>query len=131
MIVVLDSNVIVSALQFGSRISSPMLALAKATEKDQIAASTEMRAEVFGILVEKFNWTATEANESLAPVFDPAIHVILHNTVRLCRDPADDMILECAERAHAHLIVTGDKDLLALSTYGQTAIVTPAEYLLL
>lgn len=131
MIVVLDSNVIVSALQFGSRISSPVLALAKATKQDQIAASTEMRSEIFGILVKKFNWTAAEANESLDPIFAAAIRVTLHGTIRICRDPGDDMILECAQRGHADLIVTGDKDLLALTSHGRTAIVTPAEYLLL
>lgn len=83
MIVVLDSNVIVSALQFGSRISSPVLALAKATKQDQMAASTEMRSEVFGILVEKFNWSAAEAGESLDRIFESAIRV----TTPRCRPP--------------------------------------------
>jgi len=131
MIVVLDSNVIVSALQFGSRISSPVLALAKATKQDRVAASSEMRNEVFRILVEKFDWSIAEAEEALQPIFRQAIRVNLRGTVHLCRDPADDMVLECAERAHADLIVTGDKDLLALTRHGRTSIVTPAEYLLL
>ena len=45
------------------------------------------------------------------------------------RPRADDMLLECAERAHADLLITGDKDLLALTPHGRTAIVTLAEYL--
>lgn len=99
MIVVLDSNVIVSALQFGSRISSPVLALAKATKQDRVAASSEMRNEVFRILVEKFDWSVAEAEEALQPIFRQAIRVTLRGTVHLCRDPADDMVLACAERA--------------------------------
>ena len=60
-----------------------------------------------------------------------AIRVILQHTVHLCRDPDDDKILECAERAEADLIVTGDADLLSIGSYGRTHIVTPAAYLIL
>ena len=47
----------------------------------------------------------------------------------ICRDPKDDFILECAETGRADLIVTGDKDLLSLASYGRTEIVTPRQYL--
>jgi predicted nucleic acid-binding protein len=57
-----------------------------------------------------------------------ALRVHLHGTVHLCRDPKD-MVLECAERAGADLIVTGDKDLLVLGAFGRTRIVTAAQYL--
>ncbi len=39
------------------------------------------------------------------------------------------MVLECAHRAGADLIVTGDKDLLVLGSFESIRIVTPAEYL--
>jgi predicted nucleic acid-binding protein len=35
----------------------------------------------------------------------------------ICRDPKDEPILECAERAAAERIVTGDHDLLSLVSY--------------
>jgi putative PIN family toxin of toxin-antitoxin system len=41
------------------------------------------------------------------------------------RDPNDDMILECAVEAKAHLIVTFDKDLLDMKTYEGIAISHP------
>lgn len=47
----------------------------------------------------------------------------------VCRDPDDDDVLACAVSAGADLIVSGDKDLLALGTYQGIAIVTPAEAL--
>ena len=47
----------------------------------------------------------------------------------ICRDPKDDFILECAETGKADLIVTGDKDLLSLKTYGAINIFTPRQYL--
>jgi predicted nucleic acid-binding protein len=57
----------------------------------------------------------------------PPLHrVTVSRTHRLCRDPGDDKFLECAERARAVLLITGDKDLLPLRTHGRTRIVTPA-----
>jgi len=50
-------------------------------------------------------------------------------TVHACRDPSDDKILEVAVNGGATLIVTGDKDLLALNPFRCTAIVTPASHL--
>lgn len=53
----------------------------------------------------------------------------IRGTVSACRDPDDNKVLECAERAGADLIVTGDKDLLVLSSHAGIKIITPAEYL--
>jgi len=47
----------------------------------------------------------------------------------ICRDPKDDFILECAQTGNADLIVTGDKDLLSLKSFGSIQIVTPRQYL--
>ena len=41
----------------------------------------------------------------------------------IVRDPADNRILECAEKTGADLIVTGDRHLLKLRRFGKTAIV--------
>ena len=43
------------------------------------------------------------------------------------RDVDDDAVLACALTASANLIVSGDKDLLALKHYQGIAIVTPAQ----
>jgi predicted nucleic acid-binding protein len=49
--------------------------------------------------------------------------------IHVCRDPNDDMVLECAVVSGAQFIVTGDKDLLVLNPYSGIQIVTPAEFL--
>jgi predicted nucleic acid-binding protein len=56
--------------------------------------------------------------------------VRLRGTAKLCRDPHDDMFLECAEIAAADFLVTSDNDLLVLGAYKKTRIVDPATYLL-
>ena len=129
MIVVFDTNVTVSALQFAARQGTPTRALEKAVNEETIATSDEIDAELFRILTEKFNWTQQRVTAALKRMLERSIRVILHGTVHLCRDPADDMFLECAERAHADLIITGDKDLLAVKSHKHTKIVTTAEYL--
>ena len=49
--------------------------------------------------------------------------------VRACRDPKDDMFLEVAVNGSADLIVTGDRDLLALHPFLGIPILSPADYL--
>ena len=52
--------------------------------------------------------------------------VVISTTIRTCRDPRDDKFLELAVDGRADLIVTGDKDLLEISPFQGTAILTPA-----
>jgi uncharacterized protein len=45
----------------------------------------------------------------------------------VCRDPNDDHVVATALAVNAHVIVTGDKDLLALSQYHSIRILTRLE----
>jgi putative PIN family toxin of toxin-antitoxin system len=36
--------------------------------------------------------------------------------ISICRDPEDNMVLECCRAAQAHFLITGDKDLLELES---------------
>ena len=128
MIVVLDTNVWISALQFARHRGTPTRALEKAMSEDVIASCIEIETEILRVLVEKFSWEWDRAHAALDMVLARAIHVQLHGTVEVCRDPQDNMFLECAMRAKADLLVAGDKDLLVLNSYKGTQIITPAEY---
>lgn len=131
MIVVLDTNIWVSTLQFGQRYSTPVQALEKAIREDVIAISDEMEAEVYRVLTEKFDWESRRTQIALSSVLARSIRVDLKGTVHICRDPKDNMFLECSARAKANLLIAGDKDLLVLGQYVQTRIVTPIEYVTL
>ncbi len=128
MIVVLDTNVWISALQFANRRGTPTRALEKAMSEDIIATSPEIEAEILRVLTQKFLWEPNRAHAALEAVLTRAIRVRLRGTVKECRDPDDDMFLECAARANADLLIAGDKDLLVLGSYKGTRILTPAEY---
>jgi len=57
------------------------------------------------------------------------LRIMITGSLRVCRDPNDDMILECAVLASAQFMISGDKDLLVLGSYSGIRIVTPAEFL--
>jgi putative PIN family toxin of toxin-antitoxin system len=128
VIVVLDTNVWISALQFAKQRGIPAKALAKAMSEDVIASCAEIEAEILRVLIQKFLWEPDRAHAALEAVLARALRVHLRGTVKECRDPNDDMFLECAARANADLLVAGDKDLLVLGSYKRTRILTPAEY---
>lgn len=131
MLVVLDTNVIVSALHFPRSRLARILTLIQADRID-LSISEFILAEVEGVLVSKFNWTKDSAREvrevirSLAAdVLDPkeSISVVKGSD-------ADNRILECAVEAKADFLITGDKEhLLPLETFQGVRIVSPAEFL--
>jgi len=97
--------------------------------RDTIASCLEIETEVLRVLTEKFLWERGRAEWALHAVLARSIRVVLRGTVKLCRDSDDDKFLECAARAHADLLISGDKDLLALEVYKKTRILSPAQYL--
>jgi putative PIN family toxin of toxin-antitoxin system len=129
MIVVVDTNVWISALHFGGVTGVPYRALSRASEIDTIATCDEIDAEIARVLEDTFGWKRERALFVLGGVLEGAIRVQIHGTVSLCRDPDDNKFLECAERAKADLIVTGDKDLLVMASHKGTRIITPSAYL--
>jgi uncharacterized protein len=129
VIVVIDTNVWISALQFAKHRGTPTRALEKAISEDVIATCDEIDAEIVRVLTEKFSWEQPQATSALQVILARGIRVKIRGTVKQCRDPGDDMFLECAALAKADLLIAGDKDLLTLGQYKGTRIITPSEYL--
>lgn len=126
MIVVLDTNVWISALEFGG---TPGIALTHALTVDQIAISDFIEHEVVRVLVQKFGRDSGTVQAMLDEFLQPACRVRICGTVSgLCRDANDDAILETAVTAKATLLVAGDKDLLSLGSFQGIEIVPPSVY---
>ena len=47
----------------------------------------------------------------------------------ISRDPDDDKFIACALSAGCHIIVSGDKDLLDVGSYGEVKILSPSDFL--
>jgi len=58
-------------------------------------------------------WQALVAG--VASVVTTAKVVYPQRKIAICRDPEDDMVLMCCLTARANILVTGDKDLLAIT----------------
>jgi putative PIN family toxin of toxin-antitoxin system len=127
LIFVFDSGVWISAFQFGGL---PLIALQTAFINHKIVACDAILSEIRKALRRKFGWPSERLEEALADYLDDLILVTLpRNLTRVCRDPNDDMILQCAVEAGADLIVSGDKDLLVLKEYKSIRILTPRAFL--
>ena len=79
----------------------------------------------------KFNkyLTADERDAFLTRLTQTAVLVDTAESIRVCRDPKDDKILELAATAGADGIITGDDDLLVLDPFRDIPILTPARFL--
>lgn len=127
MIVVLDTNVWVSALEFGG---TPGRAVFRALTEHEVAVSGFIKNEIIRVLTRKFGRDPVELGILLGELLIQARLVEVTGEVRgVCRDPGDDAILETAWKAKADYLVAGDKDLLSLGAFGQTLIISPAAYL--
>ena len=127
---VFDTNVIVSALLFHA--SPPGQAFAWALEDGMIVLSAALLGEVSEVLSRaKFDRYVErdERDRFLSAFLSEATLVDIHESVRACRDPKDDQVLELAVNGRAACIITGDADLLALDPFRGITILTPADFL--
>ena len=115
MRVVLDTNVLVSALHFGGR---PRRLLDDVLRGDPtLIIGPAILGELEAMLVETCGWASDRAAaardelEAIAEVVTPV------EIPRVCRDPDDDQILAIAVIGTVDALVTGDADLLALGAH--------------
>jgi uncharacterized protein len=128
-IIVLDTNVLISAIVFGG---GPRAVLEKVISGTfSMAISAEMLDELHGVLGgRKFRYPGdivrSIVNELLAvsELVRPAMKVKVIKT-----DPSDNRILECALESRAACIVTGDRHLLELGGFEGIPILDVATFL--
>jgi putative PIN family toxin of toxin-antitoxin system len=130
MRVVLDTNVLLSALVFPGSKPDQILQRVRGGEVE-LFLSSFILAEIERILRDKFRFTKRQTDERVTVIRRMA--TLVEPTERLALVVAkddDNRILECAVAARADYLVTGDKEhLLPLQCIGTTQIVTPAAFL--
>ena len=131
MRVVLDTNVIISALVFGGKPRSILQRIMRAevdlTPSEPIVEELTgvLRRPKFGFPPEVIRATVGELT-SLGDMVKP-----VGSIDEIPEDAADNRILECAAAGHADYIVTGDHHLLQLRQFKDTKIVTASQFLAL
>ncbi len=130
---VLDTNVLLSGLLW----RGPSYGLLEQVRNGAVTflSSPELLAELAEVLARpKFDAVLSRSNSSrehmlvqvrmLAEVIDPP-----PLAQPVCRDPDDDAVLALARAAQADVIVSGDDDLLSLTSFDSIPILNPAQAL--
>jgi uncharacterized protein len=130
--VVLDTNVVLSALLFGGS-SAAELRYAWQRGLLQPLLSTATAQELVRVLTyPKFRLSTDEQLELLADYLPHAVAVRMPKklpSVPACRDPFDLPFLHLALVGRAQALISGDKDLLSLADEFPVPILAPAEFL--
>ncbi len=124
--IVFDTNVYISAALFGRRAETVMEMAS--TRQIQLITSEAILAELERKLQEKMNWPKDKTRLFVGTVRELA--EVVHPEITLDvvpDDENDNRIVECAVAGKANLIVTFDKDLLRLKSYGMIGIITPRQ----
>lgn len=125
--VVLDTNILISALVYGGNPRKVLEAVISGTIQMSVSeALIQETQEVlqrpqFGLSIQFVQNTVAELT-SLAEWVAPKKH---HQLIK--EDPSDNLVLDCAVAAEADYLVTGDSHLLRLQKCGEVRIVTPQE----
>lgn len=128
MAIVLDTNVLVCAFQFGG-VPAQLLDRVR-TGKLRAAISPSILNELTRILADKFGWPEDDLQKAVSIL--KSCMTLVEPTIQLdvVKDgPKDNHILECAVAAGADTIITGDKDLLRMSEFQGIKMRQVAEFL--
>lgn len=128
--VVIDTNVFISGML--SNTSTPARVVEHSMEHGQLLASTDTLRELMTrLMAPKFDrYLSRERRDALLARLAPIVEVVeIVQRVRASRDANDDQFLEVALNGRADVLVSGDRDLLALHPFRGTAILTPTAYL--
>ena len=121
--VTLDTNIYVSALEFGG-VGARLLGLARRGDF-RLDVSDAILDELITVLRDDFHWDAYRLHSVREKIVSVANRVTPAQTLDVIKeDPDDNGILECAVESGSDYIVTCDKDLLRAREYGVIKIVT-------
>ena len=74
-------------------------------------------------------FSASDIEEILETIDEYADFVKVQSKIEVCRDPKDNFLLSLSIDGNADYVLTGDKDLLILTKFGETVIVTISDFL--
>ena len=129
--IVIDTNLLISYIIRGG--NSPLSTVIK-NENHIILASSELIEEYVSVLMRpKFQKYFDTVN--VADILNGFIKLLtlvhVDSTVKLCRDPNDDFIIQLAISSEADFLITGDNDILILESFGNCQFISLSEFILL
>lgn len=128
MRVVFDTNIFVSAFVFpGSQADAAVRRVLDGV--DDLVISKAIIDELLTVLARKFERDADELARIAIFLTDLSDVVRPRGRIKVLSDEDDNRILECARAGRADLIVTGDRAMLELGSFGNVNIRSLRDYL--
>lgn len=125
--VVLDTNVLVSAIVYGGK---PRQILERVLSRDVKAIiSPVLLVEILDVLSKKFHFPDNDLSLIEYQLKKNSEIVKPKQTINILRDDADNRVLEAAVAGRCRYIVTGDKEILSLGSFRRNKILTPSRFL--
>ena len=130
MKVVFDTNIYISAFVIpGGEAEEAYL---RAIDGDIVLfTSVAILTELARKLEEKFGWERQKISQLIASISNVAMVLKTTPWLQLLSDDPDNRVLECALKAEAELLITGDKHLLKLKHYENVKIAKLADFLMM
>jgi putative PIN family toxin of toxin-antitoxin system len=125
MRILVDTNIIISAILFPN--SKPAKALLKVSEEHEMVLCEQNLTELREVVKRKVPELLPDAETLLLALSYELIPASRH-TEKLIQDSKDQPILNAAILANVDLLITGDKDFLALELE-QPKCITAAQFL--
>ena len=125
--VLLDANVIVSALVFGGKPGHILALLLE--KKFCVISSPILFAEIEDVINKKFPLSSEDLRLFRKQTQKTFEIVNPKETISLLKDDSDNRVLEAAVEGKCQYIITGDKELLSLGKFKGVKIVKVAEFL--
>lgn len=126
--IVLDTNVIASAIFFGGK-PRQLIDLLMEKQFDSFVTSeiVEEYHETIEFLCNKY--PRKPISVPLTQIVSACNIIEPKSKIQVCRDPDDDKFIACAKDAKCLYIVSGDKDLLTVKKYDGVEIITVSDFL--
>ena len=74
-------------------------------------------------------FSPSDIEDLLETIEEYAEFVTVQTRIEVCRDPKDNFLLSLSIDGNADFLITGDKDLLTLTKFGETTITTISEFI--
>ncbi len=128
MRIVIDTNVVASAIFFGGKPKQLIeLLLQKRFDSFVTAEIIEEYHETVEYLINKY--PARKISVPLTQIVSACNIIESKSKVQVCRDPDDDKFISCAKDAKCLYVVSGDKDLLSIKEYEDVEIIAVSDFI--
>ncbi len=127
MRIVVDTNVIASAVYFGGKPYDLLKLIME--EKVSAIASKEIVDEYEDILARlQHKFPKLSKSIPFHEIVGKLTVINVSSDIHICRDSDDDKFISCAVDGRCIYIVSGDNDLLSLKDYDGIEIITVAQF---